>query len=178
MNAKQQRLLIIVGFVILSLMIIGIMVFIFNASQSQTSTEPNQNEFIDPATGETILNPDGKSPETFGTNPDAPIFVGFSNLLQFGARQTVVENTKSFLNDYANERITKNEERITEVSIVVDSIQHTIDNAANTSSYTFDIVINRSENYSMKLMIQGVRSMTADLINADSTSILKKAYNL
>lgn len=178
MNAKQQRLLIILGFVILSLMIIGIMVLIFNASQSPSSTEPNQNEFVDPATGETILSPDGKSPETYGTNPDTPIFVGFSNLLQFGVRQTVVENTKSFLNDYANERVTRNEERITEVSIVVDSIQHTIDNSANTSSYTFDIVINRSENYSVKLITQGVRSMTTDLITTAGTSILKKTYSL
>jgi len=178
MNAKQQRLLIILGFMVLSLLIAGLMVLIYNATQQNTSTEPNQNEFVDPATNQTILSPDGKSPETYNTNPDTPIFVGFSNLLRFGARQNTVDTTKSFLNDYADQRLKNNEERITEISIVVDTIQHTIDNKANTSTYTFDIVVNRSEDYSVKLTIQGVRSMTADLITTDNKSILKKTYNL
>jgi hypothetical protein len=172
-----NRLLIILGFVVLSLAMVGIMVFIFNASQQNTSTEPNQNEFVDPATGQTILNPEGKSPENYGTNPDTPIFVGFSNLLQYGARQSTVDNTKSFLNDYANQRITNNEERITEISIVVDTIRHTIDNTANTSSYTFDIIVNRDQNYNVKVTMRGVSSMSASLFDTSSKDpILQKTY--
>jgi hypothetical protein len=153
------------------------MVFIFNASQQNTSTEPNQNEFVDPATGQTILNPEGKSPENYGTNPDTPIFIGFSNLLQYGARQSTVDNTKSFLNDYANQRITNNEERITEISIVVGTIRHTIDNAANTSSYTFDIIVNRDQNYNVKVTMRGVSSTTASLFDtASKDPILQKTY--
>jgi hypothetical protein len=179
MNKKQQRLLIILGFIILSLMIVGIMVLIFNASQQNTSTEPNQNEFVDPATGQTILNPDGKSPENYGTNPDTPVFVGFSNLLRFGARQGTVDNTKSFLNDYANQRIANDEERITEISIVVASIQHTIDSSANTSTYTFEIIVNRGQNYNVRVTMQGVSSMTASLFSSDSKDpLLQKTYDL
>lgn len=177
MNKKQQRLLIILGFTVLSLMIVGIMVLIFNASQQSTSTEPNQNEFVDPATDQTILSPEGKSPENYNTNPNTPIFVGFSNLLRFGARQNTVDNTKSFLNDYANQRIEKNEEKITEISIVVATIQHTIDSKANTNSYTFDIVVNRDQKYNVKVTMSGVRSMTASLFDASSKEpILQKTY--
>jgi hypothetical protein len=182
-NGKQIQpsTYLIIAFGVLLLIIVGVIVLFYtinNNSDSSTADVP-QNEYVDPGSGETIVNPEGKSPETANINPNVPTYIGFSNLYNYGLQQDAVENIKAFINDYADQKIVDNEEKIKEVSLEVASIKHVINRDVNENSYTFKITVNRKEKLNVKIAFEGVITMTNTLYKTDiAQPLLVKTYDL
>jgi hypothetical protein len=147
MNQKQLRLTLIIGFVVIAAAIVGIIAFITNGGSTLTSNEPTVTEYHDPGSGDTVIDVEGKTPETYGSNPDAPGFLGITELASRGMSDGDIDAIEAFWNDYANKQITENKEKITEISLTKDSIQHSVDRDTAESIYTMDFVINRNTGY-------------------------------
>lgn len=144
MNQKQLRLIIILGFVVISAGIVGIIVLIQNQNSAQNQTY-TQETYVDPASGETISETDGKTPESFGRNPDLPLYSGFSILLERGLAQDEINELTNFVNDYNNQLITEGKPKLKEVSLYRDSVQHRIEK--NVDTFQMDLLIDRTIGY-------------------------------
>ncbi len=148
MKQTQLRLLIVLGFIVIAVGIVGIIGFI-TQSQTDQGRSYTQTESIDPASGETVIETDGKTPEKYGVNPDIPIYLGFVQLMDRGMTLDDVDEVKGFLNDFANKQISENKDKITEISLYKDSVGHKIQN--NVDTYTMDFLVNRKSGYVMSI---------------------------
>ena len=109
-----------------------------------------KNEYYDPNSKETISDPDGKSPDNYGRNPDAPIFLGTANLLDYGVASDQEQDMQFAIFQYFN----GNKIKVKEVSVVVDSIApvpHDRNSASTTESINFDVVVDRKTKYKVKM---------------------------
>src|SRR5688500_8888385 len=79
--------------------------------------EENSREYYDKASGETVSDPDNRTPETFGRKGDEPVYLGTSKLLDVGVTSTQLAGTKLAFYNYSKQRKT----RIKEVSVDINS---------------------------------------------------------
>ncbi|MFO0920762.1 MAG: hypothetical protein U0451_03765 [Candidatus Saccharimonadales bacterium] len=122
----------------------------------------NTNEYFDPGSGETISDPLNKTPETFNSDPDQPVFLGFSKLIDYGVTQHQIEGFKNILSMYSK----ANGSSIREASISVDTIKYD-NNSDDPDSLihfaTFDMTINRTDKYTAKLTLNGINVVQLNL---------------
>jgi hypothetical protein len=146
MKQIKPRTYLIIGFVIMSLIIIGVIVFFYrlNTGKPDQVVDPKQTTYTDPGSGETIVTTDGKAPDTYGVDPDMPVYLGFTSLLSVGLSDEQVRNLKTAFFEFAVQN--KPKEKITEISITVASIKQSIDRDAG-STYAFNLTMNRKTKY-------------------------------
>ncbi len=164
-DQKKTRQYIIIGFIVMSVIIVGIIGLIYGINNT-SSGEPNQKEYIDPGSGDTIVSPEGKTPEKYGVNPDAPSYIGFDKLVDVGLAFDQVISIKSVLGDYAFK--VKDQTKITEVSLTADSIKHT-PNPNGPDNYLFRVVINRQNEYRVIVSTTDISSIQLSLYTIDGT---------
>lgn len=172
MKRPNINTLIILGFIVMAIVIVGIIALIFKiqGSSSSSTGEPNMNSYTDPASGETILSPEGKLPEKYGTNPDAPVIIGFDELLTRGLSLDQTSLIKGMLNDYADQ--VKSKGKITEISLVKGSISHTHDRNTGGDTYDFSLLFNRKDTYAAHITIPDTDTVALSLTKAsDSTPV-------
>lgn len=151
MNEKRLRIVIIAGFVVLSLAIAGIIAAIMN-SQGSSVNEPKQTSYVDPASGETVLDTEGKTPEYYGVNPNRPNFLGFYNLFDAGMLDADIEEVKGFLNDYADKQLEEGKPKLTEISLYVDTIGHAINQETHEETFDLNLLVNREQQFQLKIV--------------------------
>jgi len=163
-NNKQMTptTYLIIGFAAMSLLIVGIIVLFYkvNDNNAKQASDPKQTTYTDPGSGETVVTTDGKSPETYGVNPDTPIYLGFTNLLDVGLSDDQVRNVKAAFLDFAVQN--KPKEKITEISITVASIRQTVDPDVG-STYSFDLTMNRKTRYHAVVSSNDITSISLSL---------------
>jgi hypothetical protein len=152
---------IIIGFAVMSLVIIGILVLFYavNGNKTPQTSDAKQNSYTDPGSGETVDTPDGKTPETYGVNPDQPIYLGFVRLFDVGFSSDQVDSLKAAFLDYTTAQ--KAAEKITEVSITTATIRQTL--GANGNKYSFDLTMNKKKKYHAVVASTGISSIKLDL---------------
>ena len=160
MNNEKQTIptsYIIIGFVVMSLVIIGILVLFYSVNKGEPTPtgDVKQNSYTDPGSGETVDSPEGKSPETYGVNPDQPIYLGFARLLDVGLSLDQVENLKAAFLDYVTAQ--KSTQKITEISITTASIRQTL--GGGSSKYSFDLTMNQKNKYHAVVNSTGISSI-------------------
>jgi hypothetical protein len=139
---------IVIFFAVTALVIIGIIALFYNVNSVGQSGDPATNTHIDPDSGETVSNPTDKGPEKFGVNPDAPIYLGFSNMYTSGLSQNQVESIKSSLASYTDS--IKAKQKVTQISLRKNSITHVVDGEQDINLYTFILVMNEKDVYQVK----------------------------
>jgi hypothetical protein len=142
-NEKIPVKYIVLFFIVISLIIVGIIALFY--SVNGRTTEPTTTSRVDPDSGETVEETAGKSPETYGINPDMPIFLGFSNLYDIGMPQVKIEFIKSGLASYADS--IKKEQKITQISLRKSDISMSNDRDTGIATYNFTIVMNGKDVY-------------------------------
>lgn len=141
---------------------LGIVVLIslvgfFMLRGSDRAPDTPGTEYYDEASGETVSDPEGKSPEKFGTAQTGIVYLGFSKLVDHGITMNQLDALKTAFTLYSRER----QEKISEVSIFVNTIKRTPydrDSADPTRSITFDVKINRKDTYNATLQYISIRS--------------------
>ncbi|MBX6334334.1 hypothetical protein IRY61_03285, partial [Candidatus Saccharibacteria bacterium] len=161
----RRRLLIIILIVASILVIIGVIILRLARQEEQTQTPPNPL-YSDPYSGEEISDPPGKTPETFGTDPNAPTFFGQSKLLDVGISHFQVRGMQDGVYKYFKSQ----SQQVREVSVVVDTINvvprsRFSDSTKNTVQ--FDIVADRKTTYKVTMDYFDIRSI--QLYIADET---------
>ena len=177
MEQNRLRIIIITSFVLLSLAIVGIIALFTNSSSQQTNN-PNQTERIDPGSGEEVVNTEGKTPEKYGVNPNEPSFLGLVGLVDRGMTLSDVDDVKAFWNDYANQQLVEGKEKINEISITVDSIEHVIDSAAHTETFRMPLTINRERQYTFSAVSNSDTAKKTYTLAQDEGVVYSKEQDL
>lgn len=145
MNDKRLRTLIIIGFILLSVLIVGGIALI--TSNNSQNNQPAQTETTDPSSGDTVQNTEGKTPEKYGVNPNQPIYLGFSELLDRGMELEEVDNAKAFLNDYVNKQLQDGKPKIEQISIVADSVEHVIKSVEHEETFSMVLTMSNDQQF-------------------------------
>jgi len=83
-----------------------------------TSSDNFLQTYNDPISGETVTDPVGKTPESYGASSDTPTYLGFKNLLPLGFTQAQLNSLFKALDEYSSDlEINPNE-----VSLYPDSV--------------------------------------------------------
>lgn len=160
MNQKRLRLLLLLGFIVISAGIVGIIAFITN-NATKTDSSYTQSEYYDPATGQNLNETQGKTPEKVGVNPDAPSYNGFSILLDRGLTQDDINAIVDFITSYNSKLIGENKDKISSVSLYKDSVEHKITDSVDI--YTMRLLVDRTEGYTVQTSSDEFTNITYNL---------------
>lgn len=152
-NQPKRRRNIIIAISVLVAIILGVLIF----SQSKRDPRLNKESYYDEKSGETVSNPEGKSPETFGsTNISGPIFLGFDDLLHVGMSSLQLAAVKQAFINYSND----GNKQLEEVSATIASIKRTgpnRDTGETKDIVTFDVTIDRTQDLKAKVESQSLK---------------------
>lgn len=169
LSDRNKLILIIVGSVVfVGLVGWGATVLSNHTKQNKGKTNDftGQQGYYDSNSHQTVSDPSGKTPDTYGATTDAPIYLGNEALLDHGVTITQVGDYKFALYQF----LKTNKIKATEASIVVDSVvKPPIDPNRTTDTLTiyFNVVINRKTAYNATLDYSNLD--TANLKLTDNT---------
>jgi hypothetical protein len=163
---KNKKLLLVV----FALVGCGIILFFTLGPKGEDSVD--KNEYYDPGSGETVSDPEGKEPERFNVVGKQLVYLGFSKLLDVGASKYHVEAAKNAFGLYSESRGSD----IKEVSIFVSSIKRITpdrEEADQTKRITFDVLLNRSEQY--QAILENTDTVSAQLVLQKDGSVVYRS---
>lgn len=168
-NSPNKRKLIIV-IILVTIIILLIIGFIF---YNQRDKSDEVNEYYDPGSGETVSNPDGKSPENFEKIGNTPTFLGYSKLLDVGVTKFQEEGLKTAVTLYSRE----NNNFISESSITTSSIKISDYDDPNTLIRTadFEMTINRKDKYQAKAILDGIKNVNL-ILSKDGKKVYESDF--
>jgi hypothetical protein len=121
-----------------------------NKPQETKDITTGETDYVDPNSGDVVSNPEGKTPDKYGTVMDAPIFLGLGGLLDVGIAKDQTDDFKFAMYQY----ITSAKLKTKEVSINQQSIAVTPRDRESESTIevvNFDIVLDRKDLYKVKM---------------------------
>lgn len=119
-------------------------------NQANPTPTPQTNQRYDANSGDTVSDPEGKAPDSYGVSKDMPLFLGFASLLDYGITKYQLDATKTAFYNYSQTKTPK----IKEVSIGSGTIKAAPrnPNAPSSTDYvTFDVLIDQKTTYKAKL---------------------------
>lgn len=111
---RQQKIRIIIG--VSAVLILAIIITV--SLLIRNNPNAHQESYVDPATGQTLSDPEGKTPETAGPEDQIVTLVGGEKLLEIGISYDQLNLIKLLLNDYSKQV----DGRYNEISLWVDKI--------------------------------------------------------
>jgi hypothetical protein len=152
-NLTGRRKIIIIG-IALFIIIAGVALFANNSSDKGTDDikdiTTGEDQYYDENSKQTISDPEGKTPDVYGQNPDAPIFLGTASLLDYGVASDQEQDMQFAIYQYFNGK----NEKVKEVSVAVDTIApvpRDRNSASTRETINFDIVVDRKTTYKVKM---------------------------
>jgi hypothetical protein len=175
---EQRKKLIIIIVIFAAIFVVLVVVAIVlksNASNTASNSPPNdvnQNSYVDPSTGETVLNPTNQVGDSSPTDKSAAVILGPSQLINIGLSSNQVQLLSTYLSDYAaNNKL--GADKITAVSIVISSLTQNTNPDSGQSEITADLMVNKNTTQYMDLLYLS----TDDLQITISDSNHKPIYN-
>lgn len=165
MNVVNKKILIIAAiFVALSIItaVIYQVVITVNNSKDPTVTKT----YVDPGSGETVIDTPNKSPEKAGTG-DSIVFLGFTKLLDIGMTYRQVSSVKTDLQTYSS----KLKDPVTEASIDSSSISSSVNSENNERTVTFTVKLNRKTNLNAEVIYTGLGNPSFKLYDSNAKQV-------
>jgi hypothetical protein len=159
MNSKQQRIIIISGTVVL-IAIFALLFFFSTRPSEEVKGSYTTDEYIDPASGEQVIDTKGKTPENGGSEIYTPTYFGMDALYSRGFSQDDVSAVRTFLNLYTTQQLESGKQKIEKISLEKDTIQHGIDRTTGTSIYTLHLLINLTTAYTLTVTATDANQVT------------------
>lgn len=131
---------------------------------------PDINEYKDPLSGQTVSDPEGKSPESFGISDNQPIFLGFDALLKRGLTFEQLNNLKQAFYNYSESK----PQPLDEISADISSIaSHRGRSGDNIIFYLqFDVRFDRKETQKARVDYNGLNSIRLYISDASSGKVI------
>ena len=124
------------------LLIVVVIAFITNSSSTNKVKQPKITSYMDSDSGQTVTDIEGRTPENFNTDPDQPIFLGFTSLLSQGVSQYQLNGIEAAITTYSKQQ------KFAEISLKIDTIKSQPRQQNNTTStIQFDIKFDRKPVY-------------------------------
>lgn len=161
----EKRTIIIIaaifGVAIISLAVIGF-------TQS-TNKGADETVYTDPGSGEKIINGSKATQGTEASLENVIIYPGFSTLLDRGLTPIQVQLIQSTIFEYSLQQ----KDKFKEVSLAVDSFRHILPQGDSaTHTLTFNIKVNRSDNYFISVQYENTTAVITKLYKSDKTTLL------
>jgi hypothetical protein len=169
-STKRLNLLLIIGFVLFAV-IIGAVIYLINRSAAPKNITEQQNITTDKTSGEELVDTVGKDEETVGKNPNAPLLVGFSQLLDLGVTDDDTKAMKQFVTDYilATPSIAPKSKLSFDRSSFVQKI-----NDDFTTDYQFTVVLNDKTKYTIRAHTDSISSLTLSMTDTKGAVVFSK----
>lgn len=136
----------------------------FWASNSQ-----KPGEYFDRGSGETVYDPEGRTPEKFGQDENQPLILGISKLLDYGLTKYQLEALATAFTNYSESK-----QQLGEVSIQVATIAaQPRDPNSEKDTLKFDAVFDRKDTYLVTLDYFDLTAVRLIISAADG----KEIYN-
>lgn len=147
-----------------------VLAFIFRIPEQilGTDEEPEQVTYVDPASGETIIETDNKTQEGWATGP---LILGFSRLLDSGLSDNQFGRVSTYINEYGSTKKLGDSE-ITQISLVVNSLQQKVNPRSGNNVIEGDIQINRSVDQRIKISYSGFTDAYVDIYDKSTNKVL------
>jgi hypothetical protein len=146
----------------LAVFVVTILATIFllvSSNHKQKNKLPNldSGRYYDAQSGQTVSNPSGKAPDTYGSASGQPIYLGISNLVDAGLTDDQLLRLKYAFNNY----FTQSKKNAKEVSIDVNSIVHGPHNPNSNSPFSlnFNVTVDRSKTLKAKIEYTGLEDI-------------------
>lgn len=167
---QQQRSILLIGAGAILLLLIGGIILYF-IGHKPTATEPKQNTYTDPITHETVSNPSGKTPESYGTTAGEATIFGLDKLFNQGFSTDQVDYFKSCLIDQGRLHDFKY------ISVDLRNLKHNFNSDTGESNYTLSIVGTKdnkqTETYGVKLDTTDISSLKVTIYSSDFSTVVK-----
>lgn len=166
MNQRQKIILIItlatIGIALIVASIVGF-------TRSNTTTQPSSDTYVDPGSGETIVN-NGKSRQgSEASLKNSIVYLGFSKLIDRGLSPVQIQSIQSAFKSYS----LKQTDKFKEVSLTVDSIRHLLPQGESTThTITFTATANRKISYFVTVEYSDTTSCITTIRSDDKSTIL------
>ncbi|HUC89795.1 MAG TPA: hypothetical protein VMR45_03260 [Patescibacteria group bacterium] len=170
-NTSKRNLLIIIVVVVVVILGVIALVAVNKSSTTTTDVTSSKSDSYDKNSGQTVSNPAGKTPDTYGTNAAAPIYLGTSNLLDYGVSSDQEADLRYSLYQYFK-TTSKN---VTEISVTTNSISpvnHDPNSDSNVFTINFDFVVNKKDQYKAKLDYFDLSSIDLHIYDSKGTTQL------
>jgi len=169
---NRRNIFIAGGVIILLLMIVGLL-FAGQLTKKQASQDP-PNFFTDTGkydanSGDTTSNIIGKSPESFGTLPDTPVYLGVTGFLDNGLTTEQLNDVKYAFYKYA----TSTTPKIKQVSFTKDSFKATPPDANGKTTMTFDVVLDNKPKMHGSILYYNTDTIELTLQDASNNKIFE-----
>ncbi|MDB5168793.1 MAG: hypothetical protein JWO41_149 [Candidatus Saccharibacteria bacterium] len=163
LSARSKALIALVLFVGLIIMVVGLS---HSGNKNKPAVDPKSGLYYDKNSGETVSNPSGKTPDTYGTTPTALTYLGFSRLLDYGLGSDQLTNVKYAFQDFS----TKQNLRLTELSVGKDSV--TAGRTSSDDSYLdFTVLANRKTTYLARILYADDQSITLTISDTNHKTV-------
>lgn len=152
----------LVGIIVIVMAIIGIVQQSDGASQSRKT-------YTDSASGEQIKEGTTSKQGTDVSLKNTIIYPGFSQLINRGLSPEQIQSIQSTILEYS---LTQDKD-FKEVSLDTDSVRHILPQGSSQKhTITFDIKVNRADDYSVSVDYSDTVSCTTKLLSADKKTLL------
>jgi hypothetical protein len=149
--------------------IILLVLFVLTVVVPKKTSRTTAGEYNDPYSHETVSSPPGKSPDTYGTAPDQPVYLGLDKLMDHGLSFDQLNNLKLAFKKFSDSR----SERIKELSIDVDSITPHHDPKDPNSPFEvfFNVRVNRSDDYKARVEYFDISDIRLFLMDSSQKAV-------
>lgn len=168
-NINKKVVIVVIGFAVLLISIVLYQVLHSNkrlyVDSSITKT------YIDPGSGETVIETPNKSPETAGG--DNITMLGFSKLLDVGITNVQLNKIKLYFSDYSLSQETP----IKEISIIKSSINQSINRDLGEKTTSFTVTINRKNSLNIQANYTSIDDMILKIYDSTNNTLLYNSSN-
>lgn len=145
-DSSRRKILLVIA-ITFALIILPLIMYLSTSKDDTPNTE-GSGQYHDPVSGETVSDPEGKAPETYGTDSPPIDFLGFHRLMDRGATMYHADAVKKAFEDYSKNR----DEKIKEISLYEETIKlQPFERGAEVRVLKFSVLINRKDRSDVEL---------------------------
>jgi len=162
-SPNRKKILIISSVVVLVIIGAAVLLFSNHSSKSPGST------YVDPLSHQTVSSPPGKTPDTYGTVADQPLYLGFDRLLDHGLTLVQINNLKAAFYKYSLAQ----SPHLKEISIAVDNITTSYKQTAHSTVFYiyFNGRFDRAMPFNAKIQYNGIDDVRLFLSNNNNKQV-------
>jgi flagellar basal body-associated protein FliL len=151
---NRKIIIILIAFAVIVIAAVSLL-----SSHKGNNKTPNldSGRYYDAKSGQTVSNPAGKAPDTYGTPSDQPIYLGISSFIDSGLSDDQLTRLKYAFYNYS----IQNKKNIKEVSIDINSIKPGPHNPNTNAPFTinFNVTFDRKATYRAKVEYSGLEDI-------------------
>jgi len=159
------------GFVVIAILILiiaGFYAFYSSKHDKNGSNGINTGTYYDPYSHETISNPAGKTPDTYGVPQNKPVYLGFDKLLNYGIELSQLNDIELAFYNYSNSLSTP----LKEISVDVNSINSAVNqNSSTPFTINFTVVFDGKSKYQAKAQYSGLKDMHLFIMDPSNKTV-------